>query len=223
MPASAAKCPTRRRQATRSSTAFTTQASGDNRVAALAAQAGAQELATTRQPFTTYVEARRGGEAGRGAGTREVVASGQLAPALARLILGGGDDGDAGQRTVGTAANQAGAGGHAPGIAGSERITIAPLATDGSDGPTDSAGGLVDGAYGQAGEASGLDAGAMLRRHDAYLTCAPRATYLLISGPTQTNVNDLIFVWQSGSESKSDAMRRRLCISWPHNLTPSIG
>jgi len=173
----------------------TTQIVGDNRVAALAACRRAQELGYHALLLTTYVE----GEAREVAKltvalAREVVASGQPAPAPACLILGG--------ETTVTLGNAPGMGGRnqelalaaALGVAGSERITIASLATDGSDGPTDSAGGLVDGATVRLGEASGLDAGAMLRRHDAYPTL--RATGdLLVSGPTQTNVNDLIFVW----------------------------
>ena len=173
----------------------TTQIVGDNRVAALAACRRAQELGYHALLLTTYVE----GEAREVAKltvalAREVVASGQPAPAPACLILGG--------ETTVTLGNAPGMGGRnqelalaaALGVAGSERITIASLATDGSDGPTDSAGGLVDGATVRLGEASGLDAGAMLRRHDAYP--ALRATGdLLVSGPTQTNVNDLIFVW----------------------------
>jgi len=173
----------------------TTQIVGDNRVAALAACRRAQELGYHALLLTTYVE----GEAREVAKltvalAREVVASGQPAPAPACLILGG--------ETTVTLGNAPGMGGRnqelalaaALGVAGSERITIASLATDGSDGPTDSAGGLVDGATVRLGEASGLDAGAMLRRHDAYPTLRTTGD-LLVSGPTQTNVNDLIFVW----------------------------
>ena len=72
-------------------------------------------------------------------------------------------------------------------------ITIAALATDGSDGPTDSAGALVDGGTVGRGRALGLDGAAALRRHDAYPFLAAVGD-LLRSGPTQTNVNDLIVV-----------------------------
>lgn len=173
----------------------TTQIVGDNRVAALAACRRAQELGYHALLLTTYLE----GEAREVAKlvvalAREVVAGGQPVPAPACLILGG--------ETTVTLGSAPGTGGRnqelalaaALGIAGRERITIASLATDGSDGPTDSAGGLVDGATVKLGEASGLDADAMLRRHDAYPYL--RATGdLLVSGPTQTNVNDLVFVW----------------------------
>ncbi len=172
-----------------------TQIVGDNRVAALAACRRAQELGYHALLLTTYLE----GEAREVARlavalAREAVASGQPAPAPACLILGG--------ETTVTLGSAPGTGGRnqelalaaALGIAGHERITIASLATDGSDGPTDSAGGLVDGATVRLGEESGLDAGAMLRRHDAYPFLQATGD-LLVSGPTQTNVNDLVFVW----------------------------
>ena len=80
------------------------------------------------------------------------------------------------------------------GIAGRGRITIASLATDGSDGPTDAAGGSVDGSTVMLGAWMGLDAGAMVRRHDAYPFLQATGD-LLLCGPTQTNVNDVVFVW----------------------------
>ena len=81
------------------------------------------------------------------------------------------------------------------GLAG---ITIASLATDGSDGPTDSAGGLVDGETAARGRALGRSTSDALRRHDAYPYLQATGD-LLRTGPTQTNVNDLIFVWVEGS------------------------
>ena len=173
----------------------TTQIVGDNRVAALAACRQAQELGYHALLLTTYVE----GEAREVAKlavalAREVVASGQPLPAPACLILGGETTVTLGPAPGQGGRNQELALAAAVGITGDARITIASLATDGSDGPTDSAGGLVDGATGALGAQAGLDASALLQRHDAYPYL--RATGdLLISGPTQTNVNDLIFVW----------------------------
>ncbi len=173
----------------------TTQIVGDNRVAALAACRRSQELGYHALLLTTYVE----GEAREVAKlavalAREVVASGQPLPAPACLILGGETTVTLGPAPGQGGRNQELALAAAVGITGDARITIASLATDGSDGPTDSAGGLVDGATGALGAQAGLDASALLQRHDAYPYL--RATGdLLISGPTQTNVNDLIFVW----------------------------
>jgi hydroxypyruvate reductase len=72
-------------------------------------------------------------------------------------------------------------------------VTVAALATDGSDGPTDSAGALVDGGTVARGSALGYSAAEALRHHNAYPFLAATGD-LLRSGPTQTNVNDLIVV-----------------------------
>ncbi len=78
-------------------------------------------------------------------------------------------------------------------LAGTGGIMIASLGTDGSDGPTDAAGGLVDGGTVVRGLALGLDAASYLRRHDAY-TYLDATGGLLRTGPTRTNVNDLVLV-----------------------------
>ncbi|HET6229463.1 MAG TPA: glycerate kinase [Longimicrobiaceae bacterium] len=72
-------------------------------------------------------------------------------------------------------------------------VTIAAMGTDGTDGPTDAAGGIVDGTTVARGRALGLDARDFLDRNDSYEYL--RATGdLLITGPTGTNVNDIILV-----------------------------
>jgi hydroxypyruvate reductase len=75
-------------------------------------------------------------------------------------------------------------------IAGSQRLTIASLATDGSDGPTDAVGAIVDGTTVAAAQAAGLDPRAALRASDSYHFFA-RVGGLVKTGPTGTNVNDL--------------------------------
>lgn len=75
-------------------------------------------------------------------------------------------------------------------IAGTPRLTIASLATDGSDGPTDAVGGIVDGDTIARAQAAGLDPRAFLRANDSYHFFA-RAGGLVKTGPTGTNVNDL--------------------------------
>lgn len=177
----------------------TTQIVGDNRMAAQAACRRAQELGYHTLLLTTYLE----GEAREVAKlavalAKEVVASGQPVAAPACLILGGETTVTLGSAPGKGGRNQELALAAALGMAGSERITIASLATDGSDGPTDSAGGLVDGSTAAPDARTDLDAGAMLRRHDAYPFLQATGD-LLVSGPTQTNVNDLIFVWVEAS------------------------
>ena len=61
--------------------------------------------------------------------------------------------------------------------------------TDGTDGPTDAAGGIVDGGTVRRGQGQGLDAREYLTRNDSYRYL--RATGdLLVTGPTFTNVMD---------------------------------
>lgn len=168
---------------------------GDNRVAALAACRRAQELGYHALLLTSYLE----GEAREVAKiavalAREVAANGQPVAAPACLLLGGETTVTLGSAPGKGGRNQELALAAALGIAGSERITIASLATDGSDGPTDGAGGMVDGSTVMMGAQMGLDAGAMLRRHDAYPFLQATGD-LLLCGPTQTNVNDLVLVW----------------------------
>ncbi len=78
-------------------------------------------------------------------------------------------------------------------IRGWDDILIASLATDGSDGPTDAAGGLVDGTTVARGVTSGQAAEAALSANDAY-PFLEQVGDLIVTGPTNTNVNDLIAV-----------------------------
>jgi glycerate-2-kinase len=74
--------------------------------------------------------------------------------------------------------------------AGLENMVVLSAGTDGTDGPTEAAGGIIDGATVSRGAALGLDAGEFLARNDSYHFL--RATGdLLITGPTFTNVIDL--------------------------------
>jgi glycerate 2-kinase len=69
-------------------------------------------------------------------------------------------------------------------------VTTLALGTDGTDGPTDAAGGLVDATTVPRMAEQGIDASDHLRRHDA--TPALRAVDdAVITGPTGTNVMDL--------------------------------
>ncbi len=75
-------------------------------------------------------------------------------------------------------------------IAGAESITLLSAGTDGSDGPTDAAGAIVDGQTVPRALARGLDPRTYLERNDSY-EFFRRAGGLLITGPTNTNVMDL--------------------------------
>jgi hydroxypyruvate reductase len=79
-------------------------------------------------------------------------------------------------------------------LAGVENVALATLATDGGDGPTDAAGALVTGETLARGVALGLSPEEFLLRNDSY-HYFDRLDDLLKPGPTQTNVNDLAFVF----------------------------
>ena len=69
----------------------------------------------------------------------------------------------------------------ADGIAGLSNVLIASAGSDGTDGPTDAAGGIVDGGT------------AALADNDSYHALRS-VDSLFITGPTGTNVNDLSLV-----------------------------
>ncbi|MGI6367792.1 MAG: glycerate kinase type-2 family protein [Anaerolineae bacterium] len=78
-------------------------------------------------------------------------------------------------------------------IDGLADVTIACLATDGTDGPTDASGALAEGSTAARARALGMDPWDYIARNDAYRFFEPLGD-LLMTGPTQTNVNDLAFV-----------------------------
>ena len=71
-----------------------------------------------------------------------------------------------------------------------EKIAVFSFGSDGTDGPTDAAGGFVDQDSFAALRAAGLDPADILRRNDAY-PALERIGGLIHTGPTGTNVNDL--------------------------------
>lgn len=78
----------------------------------------------------------------------------------------------------------------ARGIVGLENTLIFSLGSDGTDGPTDAAGGLVDGTSLAHLQAQGIQVDAALQNNDAYHALKAIGG-LIITGPTDTNVNDL--------------------------------
>ncbi len=78
-------------------------------------------------------------------------------------------------------------------LAGLENAMLVALATDGDDGPTDAAGAVVTGESARRAESLGLDAADSLSHNDAYPFFDALGD-LIKTGPTGTNVNDLIFL-----------------------------
>lgn len=81
----------------------------------------------------------------------------------------------------------------AEGISGMENALIFSLGSDGTDGPTDAAGGIVDGqTQGKLAQA-GLTIHQVLADNDAY-HALEKVDGLIRTGPTGTNVNDVAVV-----------------------------
>lgn len=78
----------------------------------------------------------------------------------------------------------------APGIAGMEDTAIFSLGSDGTDGPTDAAGGYVDGTTASQLANQGIDVFAVLQNNDSY-HALEHCEGLLKTGATGTNVNDI--------------------------------
>ena len=78
----------------------------------------------------------------------------------------------------------------APGIAGIPGAAVFSLGSDGTDGPTDAAGGYVDHETHGELKAMGIDIHRVLQDNDAY-HALEQTGGLIITGPTGTNVNDV--------------------------------
>lgn len=76
---------------------------------------------------------------------------------------------------------------------GLEGVLVASVATDGGDGPTEAAGAFADGATVRRARALGLDPAAHLDRNDSHPFFTALGD-LVVTGPTRTNVNDLVLV-----------------------------
>ena len=81
----------------------------------------------------------------------------------------------------------------APGIAGLENVLVFSLGSDGTDGPTDAAGGMVDGGTFKALQEKGRKVHEVLLENDAY-HALQSVNGLIFTGPTGTNVNDVSVV-----------------------------
>ena len=78
-------------------------------------------------------------------------------------------------------------------ISGLSQTAVFSFGSDGTDGPTDAAGGYVDGESLTALHTAGLRVCDVLQQNDAYPALA-KIGGLIMTGPTGTNVNDLAMV-----------------------------
>ena len=165
---------------------------GDVRIAAHAAAGAASDLGFDDRFLTAHLQ----GEA------REV---GRVAAALARdaatgvcLLLGG-------ETTV--TIHGEGSGGRnqelalsaAISLVGAQHAALSTFTTDGEDGVTGAAGAIITGQTAPRAEAAGLNPQKYLEENDSYnffsdLENETGRNYLLRTGPTGTNVNDLLII-----------------------------
>ena len=78
----------------------------------------------------------------------------------------------------------------ASGISGLENVVVLSIGSDGTDGPTDAAGAVVDGSTLKRLQDRGLDIHRILNENDSY-HALEALDELIKTGPTGTNVNDL--------------------------------
>jgi hydroxypyruvate reductase len=124
---------------------------------------------------------------------RQVAASGEPLGRPACLVFGGETTVNLRGQGLG-GRNQELALSAAAGLAGLPDVMLASLGTDGEDGPTDAAGAFVTGQTFAAALEKGLSPDAFLAENDAYHFFAEMQG-LLMTGPTGTNVNDLVFLF----------------------------
>jgi len=79
-------------------------------------------------------------------------------------------------------------------VAGLPDVYVAGVGTDGTDGPTDVAGALVDGHTWQRARRLGIDLNAALKQNDTYRALKRLGSHIM-TGPTGTNVNDLYLLF----------------------------
>ena len=163
---------------------------GSNRLAVDAAAAKARQLGYRPLVLSTFVEGETRDIARMHVAiAREVLASSRPVRAPACLISGGettvtirgkGLGGRNQEFVLAAAIDLAGVGG----------VTVLSAGTDGTDGPTDAAGAIADGATVVRGHVRKLSANAMLANNDSYRFFDALGD-LIRTGPTRTNVNDV--------------------------------
>jgi glycerate 2-kinase len=91
-------------------------------------------------------------------------------------------------------------------IRGLPGILISSIGTDGMDGPTSAAGAVADGSTVERGLRRGLDADTYLRENNSH-EFFKKINDLIITGPTGTNVNDILIAIVGSADQKSHTTR----------------
>ena len=172
---------------------------GDNQLAAQAALARAEELGFAAQMLTPGLkgEAREAAQWVVGQARKAREAAGVAGAPV--CLVGGGEtivrvrgDGKGGRNqelALAAAVEMA--------VGNDEKARLVTLATDGRDGPTDAAGAFAESDSVARAAGLGIDALQYLENNDSYSFFSVLGD-LIVTGPTGTNVNDLVF-WLSYS------------------------
>jgi len=172
---------------------------GSNARAALAAEATAQRLKFNTLLLSTSVQGEAREVAKVAAAIAQEIQRYNRPLAKPACLIWGGETtvtlkgNGVGGRTPLGGRNQELALAAALAIDGLPNTLIAALGTDGTDGPTDAAGAIVTGETVGRGRSIGLEAAAFLANNDSYHFFQPLGD-LIVTGPTGTNVNDLLFI-----------------------------
>jgi glycerate 2-kinase len=166
---------------------------GNNRVALLAAKERAEALGYHTLIFSSSIEGEARTVAIDHVGMAKDVLSGSKRMRRPVCFISGGETTVTIQGNGLGGRNQEFAVAAAIAIDGMEGVVVLSGGTDGTDGPTDAAGGIIDGTTLRRASAKGLDANDYLQRNDSY-PFLKTVGDLLITGPTLTNVMDLQLV-----------------------------
>jgi hydroxypyruvate reductase len=163
---------------------------GDNKLAAGAALERAKREGFHAEILTNELQGEAG-EAGRGLAhcLRAGISGGsrpfcRIAGGETTVTIKGSGKGGRNQELALAAVDE---------MRGLENAMLISLATDGEDGPTDAAGAVVTGESARRAERLGLRAADHLSRNDAHPFFDALGD-LIRTGPTGTNVNDLVFL-----------------------------
>jgi hydroxypyruvate reductase len=162
----------------------------NNRSALAAARRRACDLGYRALVLSSFVEGEaRQAAAFHAAIAKEILASNEpvCRPAC---VLSGGETTVAVRGTGRGGRNQEFGLAAAVEIDGLEGVVMLSGGTDGTDGPTEAAGALVDGGTARRGESQDLDARRHLAANDSYHFLKATGD-LLVTGPTYTNVMDV--------------------------------
>lgn len=167
---------------------------GSNGHAAQAAVDEAAQLGLHSQLLSTFIE----GEAREvakvmAALAREIDHSGRPLPRPACIVAGGETTVPVRGQGLGRRSQEL-ALAAAPLLAGLDDVALIALGTDGTDGPTDAAGAVATGRTIHRAQQKGLSDASYLANNDAYHFFQALGD-LIITGPTNTNVNDLILIF----------------------------